>query len=165
MVLVQKWPFFQLRFLGNTSQENVFYDIVERKKNFLGYKNKKIKKSKNWPFSKVVNPWFWSKNGHFYNCFFLGNTSQENVFYDILERKNAFLAYKNKKIKKSRNWHFFKGLTHGLGPKMVIFSSFIFRQYRPGKRLLWYSRTKKHLFRLLKHEVQKVEKLTFFQRG
>ena len=34
--------------------------------------------------------------------FFLGNIGQENVFYDILERKNAFLAYKNKKVKNSK---------------------------------------------------------------
>ena len=35
--------------------------------------------------------------------FFLGNIGQENVFYDILERKNAFLGYKNKKFKQSKN--------------------------------------------------------------
>ena len=35
--------------------------------------------------------------------FFLVNIEQENVFYDILERKNAFLGYKNKKFKKSKN--------------------------------------------------------------
>ena len=46
MVLVQKWPFFQLFFLGNIQQENVFYDIQKRKNAFLGYKNKKLKKSK-----------------------------------------------------------------------------------------------------------------------
>ena len=46
MVLVQKYPFFQL-FLGNIGQENVFYDIRERKNAFLDYKNKKLKKSKN----------------------------------------------------------------------------------------------------------------------
>ena len=40
--------------------------------------------------------------------FFLGNIFQENVFYDILQRKNAFLDYKNKKIKKFKNWHFSK---------------------------------------------------------
>ena len=44
MVLVQKWPFFQLFFLGNIDQENVFYDILERKNAFLGYKNEKFKK-------------------------------------------------------------------------------------------------------------------------
>ena len=47
MVLVQKWQFLQLFFLGNIGQENVFYDILERKNAFLGYKNKKFKKSKN----------------------------------------------------------------------------------------------------------------------
>ena len=47
MVLAQKWPFFQLFFLGNIDQENVLYDILERKNAFLGYKNKKFKKSKN----------------------------------------------------------------------------------------------------------------------
>ena len=31
--------------------------------------------------------------------FFLGNIGEENVFYYILERKNAFLDYKNKNFK------------------------------------------------------------------
>ena len=87
MVLVQKWPFFQLIFLGNLDQENFFCDILERKNAFLRYKNKKSKKSKNWNFSKGVKPWFWSRNSHFFNFFFLSNLGQENVFYDILERK------------------------------------------------------------------------------
>ena len=46
MVLVQKGPVFQLFFLRNIGQENVFYDILERKNVFLGYKNKNFKKSK-----------------------------------------------------------------------------------------------------------------------
>ena len=57
-------------FLGNIGQENVFYDIVDRKNAFLGHKNKKFKKSKYWHFSKGVNPWFWSKNGQFSKFFF-----------------------------------------------------------------------------------------------
>ena len=40
---------------------------------------------------------------------FLGNKGQENVFYDILERKNALLGYKNNNFKKSKNWLFSKG--------------------------------------------------------
>ena len=36
-------------------------------------------------------------------AFFLGSISQENVFYDILERKKAFLGYKNNKFKQSKN--------------------------------------------------------------
>ena len=50
MVLVQKWPFFEPFFLANIGQENVFYDILEYKNAFLGYKNKKFKKSKKLTF-------------------------------------------------------------------------------------------------------------------
>ena len=38
-----------------------------------------------------------------------------------------------------------------------------FRQYSPGKVLLRHSKTKKRLSRLSKQEIQKVEKLKFFQ--
>ena len=71
MVLVKNWPFFHPFLLDNIGQENVFYDILERKNAFLGYKNNRFKKSKNWDFSKGVNLWFWSKIGHFPIVFFL----------------------------------------------------------------------------------------------
>ena len=124
MVLVQKWPFFKLFFLGNLDQENVFYDILQRKNAFLRYKNKKSKKPNKWHFFKGVNPWFWSKNGHFSNFFFLRNLGHENVFNNILERKSAFLGYKSKKFKSRKIDIFPKRLTHGFGPKMVIFPTF-----------------------------------------
>ena len=47
MVLIKKGPFFRPFFLGKIGQENVFYDILERKNVFLGYENKKFKQSKN----------------------------------------------------------------------------------------------------------------------
>ena len=72
------------------------YDIPERKNAFQGDKNKNLKKSKNWHFSKGVTygfgpkmaifPWFWFINAHF-SIFFLGSIDKENVFYDILERQ------------------------------------------------------------------------------
>ena len=165
MVLVEKWPFFQLFFLGNIGQENVFYDILEQKDAFLGYKNEKSKKAKNWHFSKGFDPWFWSKNGDFSSLFFLGNIGQEKVFYDILERKKSFYAIKTTSSK-IRNIDIFpKGLTHGFNPKMAIFPTFIFGQYRTVKCFLRYFRAKRLLSTLWKQEVEKVEKLTFFQRG
>ena len=105
------------------------------KNTFLGYKNESLKswkidifkKSRNWHFSKGVNPWFWSKNGHFSNFFFLGNIGQENVFYDILERKNTFLGYKNKRFKKSKNWHFFKVVNPWFWSKNCHYSNFFFQ--------------------------------------
>ena len=109
MVVVEEWPFFQVFFLGNIGQENVFKDILERKNSILAYKNKKFKKSKNWHFSYMVNPWFWSENGHF--------------------------------------------------------SKLFFRRYWAGKCLLLYSRTKKRLSRLTKQQVKKVENGHFFKGG
>ena len=126
MVLVQKWPFFQVFFLGNIAQEDMFYDILKRKNAFLGYKIKKFKKSENGHFSKGVNPWFFSKNGRFSKFFFLGNIEKENVFYDLLERKNAFLCYKNNKFKKSKNGHFSKGVNPWFWSKNGHFSKFFF---------------------------------------
>ena len=116
MVFIKKWPFFQLFFLGNIGQENVFYDILERKNDFLDYKDKKFKKSKNSHFFKGVNPSFWSKNGHCSKFFSLGNIGLENVFYDILVRKNATLGFKNKRYKKSKNSHFSKGVNPWFWP-------------------------------------------------
>ena len=87
MVLVQKWPFLQLFFLGNIGQENVFYDILEPKNYFL----RKTSQAK---------PVKW--------------------FYHVVEGKNAFLGYKIKKFKKSKNWDFSKGF----GPKMAILPIF-----------------------------------------
>ena len=79
MVLVKKWPFFHVFFVGNIGQENVFYNLLEQEDAFLAYKKKKFKKSKNWDLSKGVNPWFWSKMAIFH-VFFLGNIGHENVF-------------------------------------------------------------------------------------
>ena len=148
MVLVRKWPFFQICFFqAMLARKMFFYDILERKKAVLRYKNKKFKSRKIGVFPKGLTHGFGPKMA-ISLTFFLGNIGQKNVFYDILERKKAFLRYKNKKFKKSKIWHFSKGLTHGFGPKMAIFPTFFLRQYRPGKCLLRCSRTKKRLSRL-----------------
>ena len=42
--------------------------------------------------------------------FVLVNIGYENLFYDILEQKNVFLSYENKKFKKSKNLGFSKGV-------------------------------------------------------
>ena len=101
--------------------------IQGRKMSFMIFQNEKT------PFQaiKTRSPkrgkWFWSKNGHFSNFFFLGNIGQENVFYDILHRKNAFAAYNNKKFKKSKNSHFSKGVNPQFWSKIGHFSKFFFQ--------------------------------------
>ena len=148
MALVQEWPFFQLYFLGNISQKSVFYDILEQKKAFLGYKNNKFKNSKNWHFSKAVNPWFWTKNGHFSNFFFRQYRPGKRLLRYSRTKKTPFKTIKKEGSKSLKIDIFPKGLIHGFGPKMASFPTFFFRQYKPKKCLLRYSRTKKSLSRL-----------------
>ena len=103
MVLVQNGHFSNLFFLGKIGQENVFYDILERKITFLGYKTSISKSGKLDIFPKGLTHAFGPKVTIFATFFFLRNIGQENVFYDILERKNTFLGYKNKSFEKSKN--------------------------------------------------------------
>ena len=54
-------------------------------------------------FSKGLTHGFGPKMAIF-PAFFLGNSEgQENGFYNILERKNTFLGYKNNKLQKLKN--------------------------------------------------------------
>ena len=166
MVLLKNWPFFHLFFLNNIGQENEFYDILERISAFLGNKHKKFKKSKNWQFWKGVNPWFCSKICHFSMFFFLANIGHENVFYDILERKNAFLGNKNKKFKTSKNWHFCNGVNPWFCSKIGHFSMFFFLGKKGQENVFYDILQRKNAFLGNKNKhLKKVEKLTFFQRG
>ena len=79
----------------------------------------------------------------FLQLFFLGNMGQESVSYEILERKNTFLVIKRRSSKSRKIDIFPKGLTHDFCQKMAIFPTVFFRQYRPGKCVLIYSRKKK----------------------
>ena len=115
MVFVKNWPFFHFILLGIVGQENIFYDILERKNSYLCYINKKIKKSKNWRF-------------------FEGVYSLEKLYLALKYQKNIFLGYKR---------HFLALQVL----KMAILQTFFFKQYKPGKSLLRYSRTKKCLSR------------------
>ena len=103
MVLVQKVAIFPTFFLGNLGQEKVFYDILEEKNAFLGYKKKKFNKSKNRDFSSGVNTLFWSKTGNFSNFFLRQYRQGKCVLRYSITKKNAFLPYKHKKLKKSKN--------------------------------------------------------------
>ena len=69
----------------------------------------------------------------FFQLFFLEIIGRENILNDILEGKNAFFGYKTRSSKSRKIDIFPNRLTHGFGPKMAIFPTFFFREYRPGK--------------------------------
>ena len=107
--LVQKWPFFHLFFKAIQPKKMFFMIFQNEKTPFQAIKTSTSKSRRNDIFPKVlVQKW------PFFQLSFLANIGQENVFYDILERKNALLGYKNKKFKKSKKpmvlvqkWPFF----------------------------------------------------------
>ena len=165
MVLLQNCHFPNFSFLGNIGEENVFYNILEGKNAFLSYKNIKFKKSKNWHLSKGDKTWFWSKNGHFSKFFFLGNIGQENVFYDILEGKNAFLSYKNMKFKQSLNWHFSTRVNPCFWSKNGHFSNFFFLRNIGWENVFCYILEGKNAFLSYKIKKFKKSKNLHFSKG
>ena len=81
----------------------MFYVILKGRNASLDYINKKLKKSKNWIFPKELVHGFGQKLAIFLDFFCKENrpekcvSKQKKVFYDILDDRNAFLDYKNKK--------------------------------------------------------------------
>ena len=76
--------------------------LYNEKTLFYAIKTRSPKSRKIDIFPKGLTHGFGPKMAVF-STFFLGILGQENVFYDILEKKNDFLDYKNKKFKKSKN--------------------------------------------------------------
>ena len=140
-----KMPIFPTFFLSNTGQENVFYDILERKNTFLGYQNKKFKKSKNGHCFKRVNPCFWSKNDHF-SKFCLMQYRPGKCLLRYTRTKKHLSRLSKQEVLKTKNGHFFKRVNPCFWSKYDHFFNFFFGQYRPGKCLLRYTRTKKNPF-------------------
>ena len=133
MVLVQKWPFFQLKQGKCLILDNVFYDILQRKNAFLGYKNKKFKKSNNRHFSKGVNRLFWYKKVHFSNIFFQPVQARNMSFTIFQNERTPFQAIKTTSSKSRKMVIFPKGLTHGFRLKIAIFPTFLFNAIQARK--------------------------------
>ena len=110
-------------------------------------------------------PWFWSKNGHFSNFFILVNICQKNVFYDFLKRKNAFLGYKNKKLKKTKNSHFSKGVNPQFWCKNGDLSNFFFQEIYGRKMSFTIFYNEKTPFQAIETRSLKTRKIDIFPNG
>ena len=118
MVFFQKSNFFLCLFFVVIMSKKIMFSRYSRTKNRLSRPQKKNvqKVEKIDIFPKGLTHGFVPQMAIF-PTFFSGNIGQENFFYDILERKNAFLGYKNKTFKSRKINIFPKGLTHSCGPK------------------------------------------------
>ena len=67
------------------------------------------------------------ENWKFCERFVLCKIHPENVFGDVLVRKQAFLDNINRDLKRRQNWHF------DFGQKVEVFSSFVSMKNRSRK--------------------------------
>ena len=149
MVQVQKWPFFHIFFFHAIQARKMSFTIFQnQKKPFQAIKRRSSKSRKIDIFPKGLTHGFGPKMAIFPTFFFQAIQARKMSFTIFQNQKTPFKAIKTQSSKSRKIDIFPKGLTHGFGPKMAIFSTFFFRQYRPRKRVLRYSRTKKPHSRL-----------------
>ena len=132
MVLVQKWPFFQVFFLGNIGQENVYDDILERKTSDQAIKTRSPEGRKIDIFPKGLTHGFAEKMAIFKTFFFLTIQASKMSFMIFQNEKTSVQAIKTRSPKFRKIDIFPKGLTHGFGPKISSLPTFFFKQYMPG---------------------------------
>ena len=92
------------------------------------------------------------KKCQFLHSFIVGQISQENVFHDILERKNAFLGYETRSLKNRKMGVFPKGLVHGFRLKVSNFHPFVLG--KKGQENVFYD--------ILERKNKKVKKSKIF---
>ena len=85
--------------IGQNSPGKCVLFILERKNVFLDYKNRELKKSKQVDFFQKGLVHGFCQKLELFLCFYFGKRGQENLFYDILKGKNAFLDYKDYRLK------------------------------------------------------------------
>ena len=129
----QKVTIFPSFFFGNTGQENVFYDILERKNLFLSYKNKKFKKSKNCHFFQRGQSMVLVKNWPFFHVFLKVIQARKMCFTIFQNEKTPFQAIKTRSSKRGKIAIFPKRLVYGFGQKLAIFPSFFFKAIKASK--------------------------------
>ena len=87
------------------------------------------------------------------------------MFYDILERKNAFLRYKNKESKKSKNWNFSKGVKPCFWSRNSHFFTFCFLSNLAQENVFYDIPEIKNAFLRYKNKKSKNPKTWHFSKG
>ena len=105
-------------------------------------------RTKKQPFQVIKTRSLKNRKIDIFATFFFQAIYYRKMSFTIFQiEKTPFQAIKTKSSKSRKIDIFPKGLTHVFGPKMAFFPTFSIRQFRPGKFLLRYSRTKKRLSR------------------
>ena len=123
-----------------------------------------FKKWKKLRFLQRGQPMVLVQNWPFFHLFFKGILGEENVFYGILERKNAFLGYKNSIFKKWKICDFWKGVNPWFWSKIVHFSIF-FQSLQVRKMCFTIVQNEKAPFQAIKTACSKSGKIAISGKG
>ena len=173
MGLIENWQFFHISFSAKKAHENVFDDVLEKKKTpFQALKTTCKLSPRIWIFSKGLVHSFSQKMAIFPSFYFLGKIRQANVLYHILERKKPLSRQKVNKAKKLsffqrgqskglvKNWQFFHVFILGITGQKDVFHHNLER-----KNGFLDFKNNNLIKPLSRQKVNKANKLRFFQRG
>ena len=141
MFLVKNWPFFRLLFSRQYRPGKCLLRHSRKKKRLSRLLKHEVHKVEQLTFFQRVQV----PKRPFFQLFFIRKYTGKMSFTIFWNKKTPFQAIKTRTLKSREIDIYSKGLIHGFGRKMGIFPTFFFREHRPGKCLLRYSRTKKRL--------------------
>ena len=98
MVLVKNLKFLLTFCFIKIPQDKVFGDVLVKKQAFLDNINMDLKRSQNWHFCMIL-----VKKLNFFHLLCFSKIDREIVFADVLDKKEAFKAYKNNCVRKTQN--------------------------------------------------------------
>ena len=160
-----KMTIFPTFFLGNIGQENAFYDILERKNDFLRHKTRTSKSPKIEIFPRALTHAFGQKNFHFSKFFFQVIQARKMSLTIFQNVKPSFQALKSKTSKRRKIEIIPKRLTHGFGSKISFFSNLFFQALQARKMCCTIFQNEKTPFLAIKPRSSKSRKLEIFQKG
>ena len=144
-----KMAIFPTFFFQAIQNRKMSFTIFQNEKMpFQAIKTRSLNSLKIDIFPKGLTHGFGPKMAIFSTFFFQARQTSKMSFMIFQNEKMSFQTISSRSSKSRKIDIFVRGLTHGFGTKMAMFQTFFFRQDRPGKCLLPYSRTKKCLSRL-----------------
>ena len=134
MVMVQKWPFFQLFFFSAIQARKMSFTIFQSKKTPLQAIKTRSPKSRNIDiFPKGLTHGFGPIMALFPTLFFQAIQARKVSFMIFQNEKTPIQAIKTRRPKSRKINNFPKGLTHGFVPKMAFFPTFFFQALQARK--------------------------------
>ena len=149
MVFVQKRPFFQLLFVRQyRPRKGLSFRYSRTKKRLSRLKKRSSKSRKIAIFPNGLTHGFGPKMPIFSTSLFQATQVRKMSFTIFQNKKTPLQAIKTRSSKSRKIDIFPKGLTHGFGPKMAIFSTSFFQAKQARKMSFTIFYNEKHLSRL-----------------